>query len=348
MKKLFLACAMLFGIMLIPSTASAQSCPGTPGGQDHSNGNSFSFYAWTMTGYCAESYVQAWVDAVSIPSCDISSFRDWFFCWGNGGSIAATARATGWGYCGTSQGRGYHRWRSGQYQDPITQELVWDEFDTTGNMTVEAESCQSEQECLANGGTWYSDHCEGANSPIIIATGKDQSYRLTSKADGVFFDLDNDGIAELMAWTRADSDVAFLAIDRNGNGNIDNGSELFGNYTVPGSTNGFAALAALQLQYSGVVRGEVTLGDPLYDKLLLWVDRNHDGVSQPSELQKFSEKFSTIGLSAKRHQRRDGHGNRFAYEGYVKERTKPGKNPTESGADNAKRHRFIFDVFFVN
>ena len=47
----------------------------------------------------------------------------------------------------------------------------------------------------------------------------------------MFFDLDGDGSAELVSWTRLESDDAFLAMDRNGNGRIDDGSELFGNYT---------------------------------------------------------------------------------------------------------------------
>ena len=86
------------------------------------------------------------------------------------------------------------------------------------------------------------------NCPFIVDTARD-GYRLTSVDNGVRFDLNADGVPEQVAWTRRDSDDAFLALDRNGNGRIDDGSELFGNYTparpdTPGVTtpNGFEAL----------------------------------------------------------------------------------------------------------
>lgn len=98
----------------------------------------------------------------------------------------------------------------------------------------------------------------------------------------VLFDLDASGIKKSVGWIA--SDDGFLALDRNGNGTIDDGSELFGDATVlaNGQTaaDGFAALADLD-----------TNGDGLFDSLdaqftdvRVWRDLNQDGISQMGEL----------------------------------------------------------------
>lgn len=96
--------------------------------------------------------------------------------------------------------------------------------------------------CTTNGGTW---NCGSDESPIIIDLGGD-GYNLTSAAKGVKFDLNGDGIKRLISWTNAGDDDAWLVLDRNGNGRIDSGKEMFGNFTEqpPSSNrNGFLALA---------------------------------------------------------------------------------------------------------
>lgn len=74
------------------------------------------------------------------------------------------------------------------------------------------------------------------------------------------FDLDADGKQDTMAFVGAGS--AFLALDKNGNSQIDDGSELFG----PQSGNGFEELAA----YDSDGNDWIDENDPIYDKLRLW------------------------------------------------------------------------------
>jgi len=68
------------------------------------------------------------------------------------------------------------------------------------------------------------------NSPILIDT-DGNGFELAPKDHTVLFDLDADGQPELIQWVRENGDEVFLALDRNGNGVVDNGAELFGNNT---------------------------------------------------------------------------------------------------------------------
>ncbi|MGH9802827.1 MAG: hypothetical protein ACRD82_20875 [Blastocatellia bacterium] len=109
------------------------------------------------------------------------------------------------------------------------------------------------------------------------------------------FDLDGNGVKEQVGWPTATSENAWLVLDRNGNGVIDSGKELFGNFTdqvgpygepVPtGQGNGWQALAEYDRGRSGGnENGSIDSGDAWFPNLRLWVDRNHNGISEPNEL----------------------------------------------------------------
>ena len=68
---------------------------------------------------------------------------------------------------------------------------------------------------------WVVVACECTQGcPLLLDTEAD-GFKLTSREDGVHFDLNSDGTAELISWTEAGSDDGWLVLDRNGNGKID-------------------------------------------------------------------------------------------------------------------------------
>lgn len=107
---------------------------------------------------------------------------------------------------------------------------------------------------------------------------------------GSLFDYNNDGIRTATGWVSADDGL--LVRDLNGNGIIDNGSELFGDNTTlaDGSkaAHGFAALAELDSNSDG----KVDALDKAFNELKVWVDADSDGVSQASELHTLDAWFA--------------------------------------------------------
>jgi hypothetical protein len=115
--------------------------------------------------------------------------------------------------------------------------------------------------------------------PIVLdLTGN--GIQLTSYRDGARFDITGDGRKEQTAFVTGGD--AFLAIDRNGNGIIDDGTELFGDQR--GAANGFEELRKLDTNGDGIIDER----DADFDKLLLWID-NGNGITEPGELVSLRE-----------------------------------------------------------
>jgi protein-disulfide isomerase len=162
-------------------------------------------------------------------------------------------------------------------------------------------------------------NCDPPDDPILIDT-TGNGYSMTSAADGVLFPASDGAKPTKMSWTAADSADAWLALDLNGNGRIDNMTELFSNFMpIPGSSehaaNGFAVLAAYDLPHNGGNGdGVISAKDAIYGRLLLWIDKNHNGISEPDELFTMSQLgIASINLKYRLAKSVDQYGDVFRY-----------------------------------
>jgi hypothetical protein len=189
------------------------------------------------------------------------------------------------------------------------------------------EGIQPADECTLNHVYYIHDE-----SPIILML-EDGFPRLTGPE--VSFDLSNCGTPQILGWTEPDAMEGFLVLDRNNDGRITSGAEMFGNYTPVGANatpeylavNGFQALAAFDDPVNGGNGdGWMTAADRAYRALRLWIDTDHNGISDSWELHPLQELgIEGIYLSPRPSSKRDQHGNEMRYVAPFLLRTADGK-----------------------
>lgn len=182
-------------------------------------------------------------------------------------------------------------------------------------------ACQRDYEWCAEGCQIEIEKPPKENCPIVLDLGQ-QGWKFTSAGEGVLFDIDGDGHRDFIAWTDPAAEDGFLVWDRNLNGAIDSGRELFGDSTnqqPSDKPNGFLALALLDRPESGGNGdGVISSQDKMWNALQIWVDRNHNGLSEANELASLgSHKVTAIDLAFRESRRKDQYGNELRYRSEV-------------------------------
>src|SRR6266568_4205773 len=183
--------------------------------------------------------------------------------------------------------------------DPITWFAPWDDVSRLDDLI-----------------TYLKDHfgtAEITRSPIILDLNGD-GVRTISESEGPNFDLDGNRFAEQTGWVSKDDGL--LVWDRNSNGEIDDGSELFGNYTQLGSgsnaANGFAALADLDSNHDG----KVDASDAAFADLRVWKDGDSNGFVSTGELLSLADAgVQSLGVNFSQQNTIDAQGNQHLQAG---------------------------------
>jgi hypothetical protein len=212
-------------------------------------------------------------------------------------------------------------------------------FPKVNNPMTGACECPEERPTCRTPQVYSPESCTCVGSPILVDV-SGNGFNLTGASGGVHFDLNADGTPEALAWTAAGTDDAWLVLDRNGNNSVDNGLELFGDFTpqpMTDSPNGFIALAEYDKPANGGNNdGLITAQDAVFNSLRLWQDTNHNGVSDTGELHTLTELgLKSIECDYKESKRTDQFGNLFLYRAKVKD------------TRDAQLGRWAWDVFLV-
>ncbi len=197
----------------------------------------------------------------------------------------------------------------------------------------------------------YYAECE-VWDPIVLSL-DGSLFPLTSAAMGVRFDFYGDNKPQQMPWTAVGAKVGWLALDLNRDGLIDNGLELFSNVTPqPGKAGthlGFRALAQWDKPaMGGNGDGQITSKDYVFSRLRIWVDSNHNGISEPGELLTMGQAgIKAISIQYLPDNWIDQYGNRFQNRAQVTWSDQNHGNGKGQGSGGGKS-QWAYDVVLLS
>ncbi|MBX7232181.1 MAG: hypothetical protein K1X29_08870 [Bdellovibrionales bacterium] len=158
------------------------------------------------------------------------------------------------------------------FNGPLSSRVNWYISNDTGSVDISVDFPGAASLGQA-AGVQYSGFCGGFYSPLVLFfKNKFPNFTVNSKFQLIENQSNN------IYWPEKGSEAYFLVYDKNSNGKIDGGGELFGDRD--GFRNGFENLASFDSNKDKVIDQK----DPMFSKLKLWYDKNADGVSQKEEL----------------------------------------------------------------
>jgi hypothetical protein len=146
--------------------------------------------------------------------------------------------------------------------------------------TAQAQTFQLEFEFSFESSEMRIEQVRVQQADPLVLDLDDDGIELTDHTQGAQFDIRGSGVGVRTAFVNGGD--AFLALDRNGNGRIDNGTELFGDQN--GAANGFEELRSFDTNSDGVINAS----DADFDKLQLFRD-DGDGISETGELMSLAD-----------------------------------------------------------